>query len=341
MDYGSGAVFGCPAHDQRDFDFACRYNLPILPVIAPISANQDPASSHIYRGAYSGDGLVINSDFLNGLDIAHAKKAAIARLEELKLGRAHISYRLRDWGIARQRYWGCPIPVIHCQSCGIVPVPEADLPVLLPHEVDFSQPGNPLVHHPTWRHVSCPHCHSQAERETDTLDTFFESSWYFLRFASPHDKSKSFDAAEVKHWLPVDHYIGGVEHAVLHLLYARFFMRALRDCGYDVPEEPFRKLYTQGMVRHPTFTSPEGGWLSPEEVTFIEGKGWCRRTDGRAVRQGRSEKMSKSKHNVIDPSSILDRYGADAARLFMLSDSPADRDMDWTDSGYRRSITLS
>ena len=261
MDYGTGAVFGCPAHDPRDFDFAQKYNLPIRPVIAPPQGEPLP---------YTGDGVVCNSDFLDGMDSATAKVRVIAELQKRSGGEAQRRYRLRDWGISRQRYWGCPIPIIHCQACGVVPVPEKDLPVTLPQDVDFSGSGNPLDHHPHWKHVKCPKCNGDAMRETDTLDTFFESSWYFARFTSPHSP-QAFEAQAVQDWLPVDCYIGGVEHAILHLLYARFFMRALRDSGYPIPDkaiEPFKRLLTQGMVCHPTYRSADGAWVGAARCPY-------------------------------------------------------------------------
>ncbi len=318
MDYGTGAIFGCPAHDARDFEFATKYGLPILPVVA--SSATDPLP-------YTGDGTLINSDFLNGLTVDEAKKKATQALKKIGCGEEKINYRLRDWGISRQRYWGCPIPVIHCKDCGVVPVPEADLPVALPKDVTFDKPGNPLVRHPSWKHVPCPSCGRPAERETDTFDTFFESSWYFARFATL-PSPEPLNPKAVKQWLPVDCYIGGIEHAVLHLLYSRFFMRALAKCGYEVPPEPFKRLETQGMICHETYKSSEGKWLSPDEVA--EGKEIA---TGKPVTIGRIEKMSKSKKNTVDPRHIIESYGADAARLFMLSDSPPDRDLEWTDAG--------
>ncbi len=254
-----GAIFGCPAHDERDHEIATKYHLPIRQVI---DANVE---IDVTKAAYTGDGILINSDFLNGLKVDEAKTAAIKRLEDLGSGRKAITYRLRDWGVSRQRYWGCPIPIIRCPSCGPVPVPEADLPVVLPEDVTFDKPGNPLDQHPTWKHVNCPQCGGKAERVTDTLDTFFESSWYFLRFCSPHS-DKPFDRAAVDYWMPVDQYIGGVEHAVMHLLYSRFFTRALRKCGYLAFDEPFKALMTQGMVCHETYKDKSGHWLYPEEV---------------------------------------------------------------------------
>ena len=329
MDYGTGALFGCAAHDQRDLDFARKYDLPVIPVVLPKDA--DPQDFTITDEAYTGDGTIYQSDFLNGLDVESAITAAIAKLEELDMGRGKISWRLRDWGVSRQRYWGCPIPIIHCQKCGLVPVPEAELPVTLPKDVQFNQPGNPLDHHPTWKHTACPKCGGDATRETDTFDTFFESSWYFLRFADP-DQSSAFSKEAMAYWLPVDQYIGGVEHAVLHLLYSRFFTRALTACGYLDLSEPFDGMMTQGMVCHQTFQNTKGQWLFPEDV-IKKTDTWLERATEHPVQAGRIEKMSKSKRNVIDPDKIIDSYGADTARLFMLSDSPPERDMEWTNAG--------
>jgi len=320
MDYGTGAIFGCPAHDQRDLDFARKYGLDVIPVVAPRDA--DPASFAVADEAFTDDGVVINSDFLNGLGVEDAKKTAIEQLRLAGAGEATLNYRLRDWGVSRQRYWGCPIPVIHCSDCGIVSVPEADLPVVLPDDVILDEPGNPLERHPTWKNVDCPTCGKAARRETDTFDTFFESSWYFARFCSPQAET-AFDREAADYWLPVDQYIGGIEHAVLHLLYSRFFTRALKQCGYLGIKEPFEGLLTQGMVCHETYRDAQGNWLFPEEAETADGP----------VTVGRSEKMSKSRKNVIDPAGIIDSYGADTARLFMLSDSPPGRDLDWTDAG--------
>jgi leucyl-tRNA synthetase len=320
MDYGTGAIFGCPAHDQRDLDFARKYGLDVIPVVAPRDA--DPASFAVADEAFTDDGVVINSDFLNGLGVEDAKKTAIEQLRLAGAGEATLNYRLRDWGVSRQRYWGCPIPVIHCSDCGIVSVPEADLPVVLPDDVILDEPGNPLERHPTWKNVDCPTCGKAARRETDTFDTFFESSWYFARFCSPQAET-AFDREAADYWLPVDQYIGGIEHAVLHLLYSRFFTRALKQCGYLGIKEPFEGLLTQGMVCHETYQDAQGNWLFPEEAETADGP----------VTVGRSEKMSKSRKNVIDPAAIIDSYGADTARLFMLSDSPPGRDLDWTDAG--------
>jgi len=328
-EYGTGAIFGCPAHDQRDLDFARTYGLPVMPVVAPPDA--DPKTFDIDNIAYTGPGRIINSRFLDGLSVAEATAEAIRRLAEDGNGSRAVTYRLRDWGVSRQRYWGCPIPILHCPKCGIVAVPEADLPVRLPEDVDFAAPGNPLDRHPTWKHTTCPGCGGPAVRETDTFDTFFESSWYFARFCSP-DAADGLDAQAVAYWMPVDQYIGGIEHAILHLLYSRFFTRALRRCGRIDLDEPFAGLMTQGMVCHETYRAEDGRWLSPDEVARA-GETVTERATGAAVVVGRSEKMSKSKKNVVDPEGIINRYGADTARLFMLSDSPPERDLEWTEAG--------
>ena len=333
MEYGTGAIFGCPAHDQRDLEFARKYGLDVIPVVAP--QETDAESFVIGDEAFTDDGVLINSAFLDGLGVEEAKSAIIERLDAADAGRRGVNYRLRDWGISRQRYWGCPIPVIHCADCGIVPVPEGDLPVVLPEDADLDASGNPLDNHPTWKDAGCPACGKPARRETDTFDTFFESSWYFARFCSPHaDTAFTREAAD--YWLPVDQYIGGIEHAVLHLLYSRFFTRALKQCGYLGIKEPFEGLLTQGMVCHETYRDENGKWLYPDEVE-ITGYKSARALEGAqggsAVTVGRSEKMSKSRKNVVDPESIIETYGADTARLFMLSDSPPDRDLDWTEAG--------
>ena len=330
MDYGTGAIFGSAGHDQRDLDFANKYNLPVRPVVLP--DGETPESFSVTDIAYTGDGTIFNSRFLDGMRVEDALKAAIDKLVELGSGDLEVTWRLRDWGVSRQRYWGCPIPVIHCDDCGILPVPEDQLPVTLPEDVDFDTPGNPIANHPTWKHTSCPKCGGAAERETDTFDTFFESSWYFLRFADP-DPEIAFSKEAVKHWLPVDQYIGGVEHAVLHLLYSRFFTRALSACGYLDLDEPFDGMMTQGMVCHQTFRHPDGQWLFPSEVKKAEGEAWVLAEDESPIDAGRIEKMSKSKRNVVDPEFIIQQYGADTARLFMMSDSPPERDMEWTNSG--------
>ncbi len=329
MEYGTGAIFGCPAHDQRDLDFANTYDLSVIPVVLP--PDHDEADFTVTKTAYTGPGKLINSGSWNGLDIDAGKKVALAELEACNAGMSEITYRLRDWGISRQRYWGCPIPIIHCPKCGPTPVPEADLPIILPEDVDFNTPGNPLSNHLTWKHTKCPECDEAAIREQDTLDTFFESSWYFLRFTDTNHPD-GFSADEAAYWMPVDQYIGGVEHAVLHLLYSRFFTRALSHVGYLNLKEPFTGLMTQGMVCHQTFKDTNGKWLFPKEVSK-EGDQWIEIKTGSTVQAGRIEKMSKSKRNVVDPELIIEKYGADTARLFMLSDSPPERDMEWTESG--------
>jgi leucyl-tRNA synthetase len=329
MDYGTGAIFGCPGHDQRDLEFARKYGLDVIPVVLPPGAAAE--SYEIGDEAYVGDGTMVNSHFLDGLAVEPAKKAIIAALETAGAGTGEVQYRLRDWGVSRQRYWGCPIPVVHCADCGIVPVPPEDLPVRLPEDVSFDRPGNPLAHHPTWKRVACPACGRPAERETDTFDTFVESSWYFARFCSPRADT-AVERTAVDYWLPVDQYIGGIEHAILHLLYSRFYMRAMSKCGYLALDEPFAGLFTQGMICHETYRGPDGGWLAPDRVRR-EADGTAVTLDGRPVTVGRSEKMSKSKANTIDPAEIIETYGADTARWFMLSDSPPDRDMEWTEAG--------
>ncbi|GGE99263.1 leucine--tRNA ligase [Stappia taiwanensis] len=340
MDYGTGAIFACPAHDQRDLDFARKYGLPVKPVVLPEGA--DPATFEIGTEAFTDEGKIFNSGFMDGMTIAEAKEAAARTLEAREIdgapqGARQVNYRLRDWGISRQRYWGCPIPVIHCEACGVVPVPVEDLPVKLPDDIDFDKPGNPLDRHPTWRNVACPCCGKDARRETDTMDTFVDSSWYFARFtdskaATPTDKAVA-DA-----WLPVDQYIGGIEHAILHLLYSRFFARAMCATGHLGVKEPFKGLFTQGMVTHETYRKPDGAWASPAEVR-IDGDGEARKAvliDGGAdVTIGSIEKMSKSKKNTVDPSDIIETYGADTARWFMLSDSPPERDVQWTEDGVQ------
>lgn len=327
MDYGTGAVFGCPAHDQRDLDFANKYKLPVLPVVCP----PDTDTCIITDKAYTGPGTLINSGDWNGLSIEEGKKAAIKALKDLNAGKSEITFRLRDWGVSRQRYWGCPIPIIYCDKCGPVAVPDADLPIELPLDVSFDKPGNPLDHHPSWKHVACPECGAKALRETDTFDTFFESSWYFLRYTDPTSEI-GFSREAAAYWMPVDQYIGGVEHAVLHLLYSRFFTRALSKIDRLDLKEPFAGLMTQGMVCHQSFKDEAGKWLFPSDVQKTDA-GWVTKADNRPVIAGRVEKMSKSKRNVVDPERIIDAYGADTARLFMMSDSPPERDLEWTDSG--------
>jgi leucyl-tRNA synthetase len=327
MEYGTGAVMAVPGHDQRDFEFATKYGLPIVRVVA---ASADDADAPLTE-AEAGDGLLVNSGFIDGMSVTDAMRAVIARAESEGWGEGKTVWRLRDWGVSRQRYWGTPIPFIHCAACGVVPVPKDQLPVTLPEDVDFATPGNPLVRHPTWKHVACPKCGDAATRETDTLDTFVNSSWYFLRFASqPADRP--FDRAEIAQWLPVEQYIGGIEHAILHLLYARFWTRALAHIGKLDVEEPFASLFTQGMVTHETYRAGDGSWLSPGEVRK-DGDDWVSIADGQPVSVGRVEKMSKSKKNVVDPDAMVDRFGADAVRWFMLSDSPPERDLPWSESG--------
>ena len=331
MEYGTGAIFGCPAHDQRDLDFARKYGLEVLPVVIP--EDKSPKDFCVDAEAYTGPGRLANSDFLNGLEVEAAKKEVIARFKKAGTGEGVTLYRLRDWGVSRQRYWGCPIPVVHCPSCGVVPVPEKDLPVTLPEDVDFSKPGNPIANHPTWKNTRCPACKKDAQRETDTFDTFFESSWYQFRYCDPKNETKGFDKDKVRYWAPVDQYIGGVEHAVMHLLYARFFTRALKKCGYLDFSEPFTALFTQGMVTHEAYKDEQGKWLYPTEIEKDQNGRWIKKSDGTPVAAGRIEKMSKSKKNTVDPVEILETYGADAARLFILSDSPPERDLEWTESG--------
>ena len=328
MDYGTGALYGVPAHDVRDFEFANKYHLPVRRVVA-----SDPSGANVpLVEAETAPGISVNSQFLDGLTTDLAATEVIRRAEAAGWGHGKVQYRLRDWGVSRQRYWGTPIPVIHCEKCGPVGVPRDQLPIVLPEDVSFDIPGNPLDRHPGWTKVDCPQCGGPARRETDTLDTFVDSSWYFIRFAS-QPKAKPFDRAEAEKWLPVGQYIGGVEHAILHLLYARFWTRALERLGEIGVKEPFKGLFTQGMVTHETYVSPDGRWLNPEEIEVGEGGALIERATGAAVRRGRVEKMSKSKKNTVDPEPILDRYGADAVRWFMLSDSPPERDLEWSESG--------
>ena len=330
MAYGTGAIFGCPAHDQRDLDFARKYGLPVLPVVVP----EGIADFAVGDKAYVGPGRLANSRFLDGMDVAEAKADVATRLAAAGKGTRTVHYRLRDWLVSRQRYWGCPIPMVHCATCGIVPVKESDLPVLLPEDVRFDVPGNPLDHHEGWKHIDCPSCHGPARRDTDTLDTFVDSSWYFARFCDAHAAEPvSREAAD--YWLPVDQYIGGIEHAILHLLYARFFTRGLSKLGFTRVEEPFAGLFTQGMVCHETYRDsdgPNGQWLLPEEIYKRDGAAFRGGTNEPVI-IGPSEKMSKSKKNVIAPETIIDIFGADAVRWFMLSDTPPERDIEWTEEG--------
>ena len=341
MDYGTGAIFGCPSGDQRDLDFANKYGLPVVAVVMPEGG--DAATFQITETAYVDDGVMINSRFLDGLSPAAAFDAVAKLLEEQTIGgrpqgERKVNFRLRDWGISRQRYWGCPIPMIHCDDCGVVPVPKADLPVKLPDDVEFDRPGNPLDRHPTWRHVNCPQCSKAARRETDTMDTFVDSSWYFARFTAPWENEPT-DPKVANHWLPVDQYIGGIEHAILHLLYSRFFTRAMKVAGHLDISEPFKGLFTQGMVVHETYrlgTGANGNWVTPAEVRLEESNGKRRAVliaTGDEVEIGSIEKMSKSKKNVVDPDDIISSDGADTARWFMLSESPPERDVIWTEAG--------
>jgi leucyl-tRNA synthetase len=333
MGYGEGAIFGCPAHDQRDLDFARKYGLPVLPVVAP--KGTDPAGFAVGTEAFlekEGDNTVlVNSDFLDGMSVPEAKEEIARRMEAMGIGERKVNFRLRDWGVSRQRYWGCPIPVIHCGACGIVPVPRDQLPVTLPEDVTFDKPGNPLEHHPTWKHVDCPSCGKPARRETDTFDTFIDSSWYYARFCSPHAE-EPVDKAAAAYWMGVDQYIGGVEHAILHLLYSRFYARAMTATGHLAIKEPFESLFTQGMVIHETFRTRSGEWVFPADAVSQDG-GWVHATTGEPLEVGGVEKMSKSKKNVVDPDDIIARYGADTARWFMLSDTPPERDIEWTEAG--------
>ncbi len=338
MGYGEGAIFGCPAHDQRDLDFARKYGLPVIPVVAP--KGTDPNRFAIGDEAFlekEGDQtILINSDFLDGMTVPEAKEAIARRMEAEGIGERKVNYRLRDWGVSRQRYWGCPIPVIHCAKCGVVPVPKKDLPVTLPEDVTFDKPGNPLLHHPTWKDTQCPACGGKAQRETDTFDTFIDSSWYFARFCSPTAKVPV-DRGEAKYWMPVDQYIGGVEHAILHLLYSRFFARAMSLTGHLDLKEPFASLFTQGMVVHETYRTEAGEWILPAEVAR-QGDGFVYVKTGEKIQTGGIEKMSKSKKNVVDPEAIIERYGADTARWFVLSDTPPERDIEWTETGVEGSF---
>ena len=329
MEYGTGAIFGCPAGDQRDLDFARKYGLSTPAVVLPPGQGGDTYT--VGANAYVGPGRMINSGFLDGQDTATARRSAIAALELAGAGHGVVNWRLRDWGVSRQRYWGCPIPIVHCAACGVVPVPESDLPVRLPHDVTFDRPGNPLDHHPTWKHVPCPCCGQAARRETDTFDTFVDSSWYFARFCSP-GAAEPVTRAAAEHWMPVDQYIGGIEHAILHLLYSRFFTRAMSQTGQFDFTEPFAGLFTQGMVTHESYKGADGRWLYPEEVEQA-GDGVRHAVTHEAVTVGRVEAMSKSKRNTVDPADIIARYGADTARWFILSDNPPDRDIQWTEAG--------
>ena len=328
MDYGTGAIFGCPAHDQRDYDFAKKYKIEIIPVVKP-----DKLNENIKDGAYMGDGKIINSDFLNNLDVLKAKERIISEIESKKIGKKRITFRLKDWGVSRQRYWGCPIPMIHLKNGEVVPVDKSELPIKLPEDIDLNYKGNPLDNHPEWKKTKYKKTGEDAIRETDTLDTFVDSSWYFIRFCSPKVKDNPFDIRSFNYWMPVDQYIGGIEHAILHLLYSRFFMRAIKLCNNEVKiKEPFQGLFTQGMVCHETFKDAKGKWLSPDQVKKTN-QGFVSKINNSKVEVGPSEAMSKSKKNIVDPESMIKIYGADAVRWFILSDSPPERDVQWSTSG--------
>lgn len=330
FDVGSGALFSCPAHDQRDLEFAKMYNLAVLPVIRPYDKT---ISSEITNTAYSGDGILINSKFLNGLDNKTAFITVSKTLIENNKAKAKTSYRLKDWCISRQRYWGCPTPIIHCKTCGIQPVPESQLPVVLPEDIIIDGSGNPLDKHEKWHKTICPKCNQDARRDTNTFDTFFESSWYFLRFLNPRLSTLAYEKDMVSKFMPVDNYIGGIEHAVLHLLYSRFFMRALRDCGYSTVDEPFKSLFTLGMITHVSYQTSNNTWVAPKDVVKKSDNKYYHATSGNPITIGPSIKMSKSKKNVVDPDAIVKNYGADALRLFILSDSPPTRSLEWKTTG--------
>jgi leucyl-tRNA synthetase len=332
MDYGTGAIFGCPAHDQRDLDFAKKYNLQIIEVVAE---NKDqPKNFNKTNEAYTEDGTIINSDFLNGLNVESAKIKALEAIEKNKIGSKKISFRLKDWGVSRQRYWGCPIPMIYLEDGTVVPVEKDELPIRLPEDVDLKKTGNPLDNHPTWKKTKQKKTGKPATRETDTLDTFVDSSWYFMRFCSPKNIKEPFNINEFNYWMPVDQYIGGVEHAILHLLYSRFFMRAIKKNNPEIKTtEPFNGLFTQGMVCHETYKDNNGKWLSPEEVEKNDKNELIKISDKSKVNIGQSESMSKSKKNVIDPENMIAAYGADAVRWFILSDSPPEKDVQWSNQG--------
>ena len=332
MDYGTGAIFGCPAHDQRDLDFAKKYNLPVTEVVSDNPAK--PKNFEKLSDAYVGDGTIVNSEFLNGLKVEQAKTKIIKEIEKLKIGEKKITFRLKDWGISRQRYWGCPIPMIHLEDGSIVPVDKSELPVKLPEDIDLNQNGNPLEKHKSWKKTVYKKTGKPATRETDTLDTFVDSSWYFLRFCSPTRTSDPFDIKKVNYWMPVDQYIGGIEHAILHLLYSRFFMRALKKNNNEIKDnEPFKGLFTQGMVCHETYKDQNGKWLNPSEVEKSSNGKYQKISDRTLVNVGPSESMSKSKKNVVDPESMIKSYGADAVRWFILSDSPPEKDIQWSNQG--------
>ena len=327
MDYGTGAIFGCPAHDQRDFDFAKKYKLEIIPVVKP---ENDEVKT---ENAYTGDGIIINSDFLNNLTVSKAKEKIVSKIENKKIGKKRVTFRLKDWGVSRQRYWGCPIPMIYLKNGKVVPVDKSELPIKLPEDIDINYKGNPLDNHPVWKKTKYKKTGEEAIRETDTLDTFVDSSWYFIRFCSPKLKDKPFDEKSFNYWMPVDQYIGGIEHAILHLLYSRFFMRAINLCNKKIKtKEPFKSLFTQGMVCHETYKNEKNHWLNPDQIEKTK-EGLISKIDGSRVKVGPSEAMSKSKKNIVDPESMIKIYGADAVRWFILSDSPPERDVQWSTEG--------
>jgi leucyl-tRNA synthetase len=332
MDYGTGAIFGCPAHDQRDLDFAKKYKLEVIEVVSEDKSITKDFSK--ISEAYTGNGTIINSDFLNGLAIEDGKEKIIKEIEKKKIGNKKITFRLKDWGISRQRYWGCPIPMVYLENGDIVPVDKSELPITLPKDVDLEKSGNPLENHPTWKNTKQKSTGKSAVRETDTLDTFVDSSWYFMRFCSPNIKDEPFDIDKLNYWMPVDQYIGGVEHAILHLLYSRFFMKAAKKTSDKIRfDEPFKGLFTQGMVCHETYKDINGKWISPEELEKKDNQYFVKKKDGSKVTVGPIEAMSKSKKNVIDPETMIKLYGADSVRWFILSDSPPDKDVQWSDQG--------
>ncbi len=329
MDYGTGAIFGCPAHDQRDFEFAKKYNLEIIKVVSGEDQNNIDL-----KEAYVGNGKIVNSDFLNGLDISKAKEKIMSEIEKKEIGKKRILYRLKDWGISRQRYWGCPIPMIYLEDGTVTPVEKSELPVELPNDIDLNSKGNPLDLHPTWKFTKHKKTGKKAIRETDTLDTFVDSSWYFLRFCSPNHSKSPFDESKVNYWMPVDQYIGGIEHAILHLLYSRFFTKGINKYNKKINlSEPFKNLFTQGMVCHESYKDKDNNWLYPDEVEKIDGGNVVKKSDKSKVIVSPPESMSKSKKNTIDPEKMINQYGADAVRWFILSDSPPEKDVQWSDTG--------
>ena len=331
MDYGTGAIFGCPAHDQRDFDFAKKYKLEIIRVVS------DGKDNNLHE-AFTGNGKIINSEFLNNLDIEKAKEKITEKIEQKKIGKRKTLFRLKDWGISRQRYWGCPIPMIYLEDGSVEPVDKRDLPVLLPSDINLESKGNPLEAHPTWKNTTQKLTGKPATRETDTLDTFVDSSWYFLRFCSPQNKKSPLDEESLKYWMPVDQYVGGIEHAILHLLYSRFFTKAINHCSKTINlTEPFKNLFTQGMVCHETYRDEQGNWLYPEEILKTSNQAAVKKNNKQKVIIGQAESMSKSKKNTIDPEIMINQYGADSVRWFILSDSPPEKDIQWSDVGVASS----